>query len=264
MNEKPTQEAIIAIMTDFGEKDFYVGAMKGVILSINPNAKIVDISHNIEPFSVISGAYVLYGAYKYFPKGTTFLVVIDPGVGSSREPIVVRTDKYTFVAPNNGVLSLVLREECVIEKYLIPEDIYVEKPSYTFHGRDIFAPAAAYASLGSYDVFKEFKGDLIVLDITEYKVEKNSVRSHVINIDRFGNVALSVPYEAIRAYVSYGDTINVEGIGKLKFVRYFSELKVGETGLIVNSIGFLEICIREGNASEIHNLKLGDEVLLSW
>lgn len=264
MKENTNTTSIIALITDFGDKDFYVGAMRGVILSINPNAKIVDISHNIEPFSVISGAYVLYGAYKYFPRGTTFLIVVDPGVGSRREAIVIKTRNYSFVAPNNGVLSLVLMEESITEKYLIPENIFVKKPSYTFHGRDIFAPAAAYASMGVYDVFEEFKGDIVTLDILKYKKEGRSIKAHVINVDRFGNVALSVQYEDVKKEISYGKTVSIKGIGDVKLVRYFSELSVGETGLIVNSTGFLEICIREGNAAKRYGLKLGDEVLLTW
>ncbi len=257
-------QKIIAIITDFGEEDFYVGAMKGVILSINPRAIIVDISHYVRKFSIVSGAYVLYGSYNNFPIGTTFLIVVDPGVGSSREPLLVITEKYKFVAPNNGVLSLVLQKEKVKKVYKIPKNIFTERPSFTFHGRDIFAPAAAYASLDNFEVFEEFNGHLVFLDVLKHEIRENYARGHIIHVDSFGNMTTSIPYEKVSRKVPYSSVVTVEGIGRLKVVRFFSELSKGEIGLIPNSIGLIEICRREGSAYEALNLELGDEVTIYW
>ena len=145
--KKPVVYAVvIALLTDFGTKDYFVAAMKGVILSINPNAVVVDITHEVPPQDVWTGAFVLKSVYKWFPRGTIFVAVVDPGVGTERAPLLLQTRNYFFVGPDNGVLSLAAQEDGVVAAYRI--EARLPRVSRTFHGRDVFAPAAAYLSLG--------------------------------------------------------------------------------------------------------------------
>ncbi len=248
---------IICLLTDFGEEDYYVGAMKGVIYRILPEAKVVDISHQVRKFDVLDGAYVLYGSYREFPEGTVFVVVIDPGVGTERKAVAVKTKKYVFIAPDNGVLSLVLEEEPPEEIYEIPVDFFVKEPSNTFHGRDVFAPAGAFAAKGDFSKFKPFQGDLVKIE--GIFSEGRGIRGKYLHVDHFGNCATSVRYEDVKGEISFGDWLKVEGVGKVKFVRCFGELKPGEAGVIVNSIGLLEVVVREGNASKKFGISPGME-----
>ncbi len=248
---------IICLLTDFGEEDYYVGAMKGVIYRICPEAIVVDISHQVRKFSVLDGAYVLYGSYKEFPEGTVFVVVVDPGVGTSRKAILVKTKRYFFIAPDNGVLSLVLEEEEVEEIYEIPTDFFVKNPSNTFHGRDVFAPAGAFAAKGDLSNFKPFKGELIKLEGIFSFSGGEEISGKYLHVDHFGNCATSIKYEKIRDLISYGDLLEVEGVGTVKFVKCFGDLDPGEAGVIANSIGILEVVVREGSASERFKISPG-------
>jgi len=141
---------VVAILTDFGTADGFVSAMKGVILSINPGVTLVDISHEVQPFNILEGALILKAHYRYFPKGTIFIAVVDPGVGSERKPLALRCGDYLFVGPDNGIMDLVLSElEEPLEAVVIENrEVMLPKVNNTFHGRDVFAPAAAHLSRG--------------------------------------------------------------------------------------------------------------------
>ncbi|MEM3726858.1 MAG: SAM-dependent chlorinase/fluorinase, partial [Candidatus Bathyarchaeia archaeon] len=182
--------SIIALLTDFGLKDHYVSQIKGVILSINENVKIIDITHEIEKYNVLAGAFILYLASKFFPKGTIYVAVIDPEVGSERKPLLVDAKGDFFIGPDNGLLMLAAKEKGITAVYQLSNIKYFrEEISSTFHGRDIFAPVAAYLSLGIPP--KEFGKQITnyrVPSFIEAKVEKNKILCEVIYVDSFGNI----------------------------------------------------------------------------
>src|SRR5215468_7695472 len=141
--------SILTLTTDFGTRDWFVGAMKGVILKVNPRAVLVDLAHEIEPGDIRRGAFALAASYRFFPRGTIHVVVVDPGVGSARRAVAVQTSDYLFVGPDNGVLSAALRREKILAAHWLQNKKYFLKPvSHTFHGRDVFAPVAAQLSRG--------------------------------------------------------------------------------------------------------------------
>ncbi len=191
MPSRPT----VTLTTDFGTNDHFVGAMKGVILEIVPDAQIVDISHAVQPFDVLDGALTISQAYSYFPSSTVHLVVVDPGVGTARRPIIAISDKYYFVAPDNGVLSLVYAQEERMHVRHISSDHYFLQPvSNTFHARDIFAPVAAYLAK---QVDSHKFGDEIQ-DFTRFAapkpkvVDANRMRAVILKVDRFGNLITNI------------------------------------------------------------------------
>lgn len=245
--------SFIAILTDFGTRDGFVGAMKGVILSINPKAKLVDISHEVEPFNLLHGALVLRAHFSYFPKGTIFLCVVDPGVGSERLPIVVKTKDYIFVGPYNGLFDLALKsiggkiEAYKIERYTLPQI------SQTFHGRDIFAPVAAYLSKGldPREVGSPIEYRLS-LDWEEARTEESFIKGKVIYFDRFGNCITNIPCGPYMEGV-FRDSL-------LKVVSYYLEADKGRPALICGSFGFMELFIPMENAREKLKIHLGEEV----
>jgi len=247
----------IALLTDFGTGDGFVGAMKGVILSINPGVQIVDISHEVEPFDILEGALLLKAHYKYFPTGTIFVAVVDPGVGSERKPVALRVGDYFFVGPDNGIFDLVVKElkgppSAVVlenEKYQLP------RVNNTFHGRDIFAPAAAYLSKGV--PLKEFGREIDYepkLNFPEAEGEGKKLRGEIIHFDRFGNAITNVPC----GNYSHGEFRGE----RLKVVPFFQVGEEGGLNLICGSFGFMEIFTPMANAKEEFDLKIGEEVIL--
>src|SRR5271167_3948481 len=186
---------IITLTTDFGTNDHFVGAMKGVIVDIAPDAQIVDISHAVQAFDVLDGALAISQAYSYFPNGTIHMGVVDPGVGTTRRPILASSDGYHFVAPDNGVLSLVYaREERIHVRHITSEHYFLQPVSNTFHARDIFAPVAAWLT-------KEVDSQKFGDEVEEYvrfsapkpkAVDGNRLRGVVLKVDRFGNIVTNI------------------------------------------------------------------------
>ncbi|ABP94182.1 MULTISPECIES: SAM hydrolase/SAM-dependent halogenase family protein [Metallosphaera] len=255
---------MLAVLTDFGISDNYNGVMEAVIRRINKNVDVVYISPNSKNFNVIAGAYQLYTSYRYFRKYTTFLVVIDPGVGTRRRPLAVRTRNYFFVGPDNGVLLPAIREDGILKVHSIDnERIYLSREiSNTFHGRDIFSVSAALLSRG---VPIETLGtrvdetDLVKLNL-ESRRENGMICSKVFFVDHFGNVALSLRNVRIKL----GEKAKIRtrdgtftGIG----ARTFQE---GGSDLIIyrNGYGFLELGLNKADASVVLNVKEGDDVCL--
>lgn len=260
---------VIGLITDFGTKDPYVAVMKAVILNINPYVTIVDISHDIEKFKIVEASFILTSAIKYFPKNTIFVVVVDPGVGSERKALIIRTRNHILVGPDNGVLVNAAVEdgvECVYE--IFNKDFLMKPISHTFHGRDIFAPTAAYLSL---DVPLEVLGRKISFnDIVKpvwftYKVSEDLVEGHFIYFDSFGNASTNIPANKV-GWLKYGSKVKITVYGKVtletKFLRFFGEVSAGETLLLVNSFGFLELAVNLGSARRKYNLKYGDKVII--
>ena len=186
---------IITLTTDFGEADYYVPAMKGVIHTINPAAEVIDLTHLIPPHDIYAAAFTLMCCYKDFPRGTIHLVVVDPGVGSSRRPILVAAGDYTFVGPDNGVFSYIYqREQSARIVHLTAEHYFRPTVSNTFHGRDVFAPVAAYVSkLVDWQKMGEEISDPVRFNTpTPVVLSDKAIRGHVIHIDRFGNVITNI------------------------------------------------------------------------
>jgi hypothetical protein len=251
--------AIITLLTDFGLKDSYVGVMKGVIASINEEAKVIDISHQVEPQNILEAAFLLRSAYRYFPKGTVHLVVVDPGVGSERSAIIVDQGDRIFVAPDNGVVSWSLRKSCGYNIYGIENpSFFLAEVSSTFHGRDIFAPVAAYLSKGMHPSnFGKKRDRLKTLEFPPVSVKEGSVTGEVVYIDRFGNLVTNIE----QGMVSSGAlSIRVKGVEIPGLSSFYAEKTEGELVAIIGSLGFLEVSVNLGSAKEVLQTKVGDKV----
>ncbi|MFO8102251.1 MAG: SAM-dependent chlorinase/fluorinase [Dehalococcoidia bacterium] len=247
---------IITLTTDFGYRDAYVGVMKGVILGINPEATIVDISHDIEPQNVFEAAYLIRTAYSCFPPDAIHVVIVDPGVGSNRKAIIVRTPRAYFVAPDNGVLSYVVDDMLEAIDITNP-DFWLHPLSTTFHGRDIFAPVAAHLSVGiSAKDFGEEISSLVELPALESeKLAEGTVVGRIIHIDRFGNLITSIKHNDLPAGDVY---IEVKGYT----IEGLSPSYVEGEGVLalIGSDGYLEISVPNGNASDFLKIVSGDLV----
>jgi S-adenosylmethionine hydrolase len=260
--------AVITLLTDFGHKDEFVGVMKGVILSIAPEVCIIDLTHEIDPQDIVQGAYILASAAKYFPSQSVHLAVVDPGVGSMRAAVAVRCGQHTFVAPDNGVLSLILSEKIETVVRIENESLFVKPVSPTFHGRDIFAPVAAYLSAGNKI---EHLGPSIPMnelvriapEFMERKF-KEKIEGRIVAIDRFGNLMTNITAGTIEAFRSQyqniciwiGDTL-ISTISK-------TYSAVGKTGILalIGSRGYLEISVNLANAAKRLDVSKGDQVIV--
>jgi hypothetical protein len=257
--------AIITLTTDFGERDHYVGVMKGVIASINGGAKIIDICHEVRPFSVAQGAFFIAQAYRYFPKGTVHVVVVDPGVGSARRAILVEAAGQRFVAPDNGVLSQVYERESHTVRAIRTERFALQPVSQTFHGRDIFAPVGAWLSSGKESA--EF-GDLVagyvrLAATAPVLVKPGHWQGRILNIDSFGNIVTSFPASLLP---EAGGIARVKA-GRVQTERVhtaYAEAPSGEPFAIAGSAGYVEISIREASAAEVAGVDIGDRVELEF
>ena len=259
VNEKKTwktkMKRIITLITDFGLKDHYVGAMKGVILSINPDAIITDITHEIPPQDIFNAAFILRNLYHYYPKGTIHIVIVDPGVGGKRKPIAVEADKNIFLGPDNGILTFIYLESKSVRVFEISNSKYtLPKLGSTFDGRDVFAPTAAHLSLGVPvdDLGGQVKKP-VKLQIKEPVVRGSEIIGEVIYIDSFGNLITNIPAQLIkpesRVYIG-GEVI--KGIS-----QSYAEVPKGELLAIIGSAGLLEISVSHGSALDVIETWLG-------
>ena len=252
---------VITLTTDFGQADGYVGAMKGVILSICPEAALVDISHEIRPQAVVQAAYVLSTAVAYYPPGTVHLVVVDPGVGSQRRPIAVRTERAAYVGPDNGVLSLALDQDPARQAVHLTEPRYrLCSVSATFHGRDIFAPAAAHLACGA--PLEEMGETLPVSEMVELPISSpepqpgGDSKGVILHVDRFGNLITNFQ---VRPH-QHGIRVRAGGRWIDQISRTFTDVDRGELLAYIGSSGYLEIAAREASAARILSLDVGDTV----
>lgn len=254
---------IITLLTDFGTEDYFVGAMKGAILSINRQAKIFDITHEIAPQDINSAAFTLLNYYKTFPPHQTIHVcVVDPGVGSERGAILVETENYFFVAPDNGLLSFVLAEEKISRAVELTNEKFFRHPvSNTFHGRDIFSPVAAHISKGvsPKEFGREIKDFLRFESIKPKLISKNEIEAEIIHIDHFGNLITNLKAEDLPP--QFVLQINEHRIEN--FRRHFSEADAGEVFSIIGSAGFLETVAFMDSAKRLLNVKIKDRVFVT-
>jgi len=290
MNNLP----LITALTDFGTADGYVGTMKGVILGIVPQARLVDISHEIAPQNLRQAAYVLYTAYPFFPPHTVHLIVVDPGVGSARRPIALRTPVGTFVAPDNGVLSYVIAREQVEAVVELSDPRYrLSQVSHTFHGRDVFAPAAAHLAAGvPIAALGPPVDDPVTFPTPRLEIAPDAITGEVLHADHFGNVITSIGQlvwsgdelllepafekgergqparsnQVERGHFARLDSgaarVAVAGHEIRGVHRTYAQKARGETLALVGSEGHLEIAVREGSAAQRLGLRPGDEVIL--
>lgn len=262
--------SIVTLTTDFGMKDSFAGSMKGVILKINPQAQIVDITHDIGPQDIWEAAFALKTAYSYFPKGTVHLAVVDPGVGSGRRPIIVVTESYYFVGPDNGIFSLIFQEaERIRVHHITANHYFLPNTGPTFHGRDIFAPVASWLSKGiPSGNFGDVVEDYVKLNVPVPKTTGNTIDGHVIHIDRFGNVITNITYKDMQALVPDGGemgpvSITVAGKEIKNLKKFYAEASPGEPSAIINSSGYLEIFLFKQNARTTLSLKRGEQIRLT-
>ena len=274
----------IALLTDFGVEDSYVGVMKGVMRGICSKADFIDITHAIQPQNVREAALSLMGAYWYFPSGTIFLVVVDPGVGSVRRPIAVRAGEYTFVAPDNGVLTYTLRQFASFQAVgLENTDYHLATVSQTFHGRDIFAPSAAHLAAGvALAEFGAMLSDLVQLPVPLLAIEENFIVGEVIHIDHFGNIVTSIgslswlDEATLALQPRFGEAASsihllvktatvkagshvVEGIHTT-----YSAVEPHQVLGLVGSSGFLELAVNQGDGAARLGAVVGDQVEVTW
>lgn len=253
----------VTLLTDFGLRDHYVAAMKGVMLSLNPELSFVDISHGIPPQDIQSGAFTLGQAYPWFPPGTVHLAVVDPGVGTERKAIVVTAATQYFIAPDNGILTYVFRQEESWTAHEVTAEHYFKKPvSATFHGRDVFAPVAAWLSR---DIpphqFGPKLSSPVQLNIPELtRVRDSLIQAAILAVDGFGNLVTNLKPEDLPGYGAPGArTCRILAGQKEinRFCRTFAEGGPGEILVLPGSSGYLEIAMRNGSAASSLNLGAG-------
>jgi S-adenosylmethionine hydrolase len=265
---RATTPTLITLTTDFGTKDPFVACMKGVILGINPRARIVDITHEIPSYDLEEAAFLINSFYNDFPSETIHLVVVDPGVGSPRRPLLVTTHYGWFLAPDNGILSYVFQREKTEVREITQERYFRPSPGATFHGRDLFAPVAGWLSRGKKpEEFGPLYLQPITLPLKEPRyTHPNKIRGEILHVDKFGNLISNITW----AYLQQGGweeklgriQVRLRGsnIGGLR--RFYAEIKEGEIGCLVNSFGYVEVYCYRGDAQRFLRAGKGAEVVL--
>ncbi len=252
---------VIALLTDFG--DYYPGIMKGVIRKIS-GAEVIDVTHTISPQNVAEGAFLLYNAYRFFPPGTVFVAVVDPGVGGDRMALAVKTRNYWFICPDNGIAYPSAFEDGIEAVYRIKDEVseVTGTLSSTFHGRDIFAPAAALICEGWIDerYFERVDGPMVELELFDVSVGEGELLAKVVHIDRFGNVVTNVRREVVE---SVSPKCFYFGGAEVPFAGKYEDVNVGEPLALIGSFNTLELSVREGNFAEVFGVGFG-EIRLRW
>jgi len=253
---------VITLTTDFGLQGSYVAQMKGVILMINPDAVIVDVSHEVPPQDIKKAAFLLMTACRFFPRGTVHLAVVDPGVGGKRKALLVQTTDDFFIGPDNGVLSLALNGKKILRTIAITNrKFFLPEVSQTFHGRDIFAPVAAYISRGIDPAeFGKRVKRIVRLKIPRPKLVKGNVKGEVIQCDAFGNLITNVHAKFL---MGRRNCIILAGDWKIsRLSRTYSDSPEGQPVALIGSSGFLEVSLNRGSAREVLNAEVGMPVLV--
>jgi S-adenosyl-L-methionine hydrolase (adenosine-forming) len=259
-------DPIITLTTDFGTSDHLVGTMKGVILNINPAVRIVDLNHHVTPFDLLDGALSIANAYRYFPARTIHVVIVDPGVGTNRRPLLVSGEKQYFIAPDNGVLSMIFERESCLVRHITSEHYFLNPVSPTFHGRDIFAPTAAWLSKAfQVEAFGEEITDPMRFTVPRAKPAGQAVKGIVLRVDAFGNLMTNLTTEDVPAAAVESGTIKLSVAGKeiRKIAQTFALGTPGEPIAIFGSAGYLEIAVNRGSAARTLGATRGAEVTLA-
>jgi S-adenosylmethionine hydrolase len=261
--------SVITLLTDFGTDDEYVGLMKGVILSINPRATIVDLTHQISRQDIVQAAFTIHSGYHFFPEGTVHLIVVDPGVGTERGLLALKLENHYFIAPDNGVLTLLLGEKNISSLNLITNPDYFRHPiSQTFHGRDVIAPVGAHITKGLEVNELGPKIDLtkvICLDsLGARRTEKGEIKGEVVAIDHFGNMITNIKSEQLTECLSAGPQQKIRiKIGSNIIQGLSDSYASGRSNsplALIGSRGYLEVAINKGSAARRLNAAKGDHV----
>ncbi|MGC2622626.1 MAG: SAM-dependent chlorinase/fluorinase [Candidatus Acidiferrales bacterium] len=258
---------IITITTDFGSADSLVGSMKGVILSIQPDAEIVDITHKILPYDLLDAALAIGTAYKFFPPRTIHIVVVDPGVGTERRPVLATAGQHYFVAPDNGVLSMVYQsEESLTVRHITSEHYFLQPVSNTFHGRDIFSPVAAWLSKNGQSLaFGEEITDFVRFTLPKPKPAGNGVKGVVLRTDNFGNLLTNFREEDLPQVLAGSNFKMRVGTAEIsRFAQTFGNGGPNEPILILGSSGFFEVAVNRGSAEKTTGAARGTEVSVDF
>jgi S-adenosyl-L-methionine hydrolase (adenosine-forming) len=257
---------IVTFTTDFGLNDAFVGIMYGVVLNIEPQTRIVDVCHSVASYDILDGAFTIAQAYRFFPPRTAHVIVVDPGVGSERRPILAETENYVFVAPDNGVLSMVeAREPKFTVRHITSERYFLEPVSQTFHGRDIFAAVAGWLSKGvdPADFGPEITDHVrLPLPVVE-RIGDNSLRGMVLKVDKFGNLITNIgEQEAPELFAATVPTVSILISGETitRLCRSYAEGAEGEYFAIIGSSGYLEIAARQASAAQKLSASAGSPV----
>jgi S-adenosylmethionine hydrolase len=261
----PNPPPIITLLTDFGAADVFVASMKGVILGINPLAHIVDLTHDVRPHDIRSAAYLLHSAARYFRPGTIHVAVVDPGVGSERRPLLAFTAEQYFVAPDNGILSSLLATEFDAEiRELTNKQFFLGSIGSTFHGRDVFAPAAAWLSRGEpIESFGPLIEDFVRFDVPRARQENGILIGEVQHIDRFGNLITNISKEDLVSFAGAEILrlqVHVREIHITGLARCYAEAPPGKLAALVNSDTWLEIFCNQDRAAAVVKAAIGDRV----
>jgi S-adenosylmethionine hydrolase len=258
----PHPLGLITLLTDFGDQDTFVASMKGVILTINPQASFVDLSHHVSPHAVEEAAYLLNSCYRYFPEGTVHVAVVDPGVGSARRPLLVKTAGYYFLGPDNGLFSYVLKDKDEVEVREIENQEYrLKSVGHTFDGRDLFAPSAAWLTKGvPASSFGPVIHDPVRLSIVEPSTQGDRLVGRIEHVDRFGNLISNLTpqhLEAVHSSVTKQRPLSVQIGAQIieGLVVNYNEGMTDQPSALINSDGRLEIFVKEASASDL--LKVG-------
>lgn len=257
---------IITLTTDFGLVDHYVGTMKGVLLSGCPDARLVDISHGIAPFSIYAGAYAIDQAAPYFPPGTLHVIVVDPGVGTVRKALLMQALGQTFIAPDNGALSLIVaRDPSAKTRAITNRELWVESPSRTFHGRDVFAPVAAAIASGraqAEDVGPLIEQIELLSDLEPQQTDPGTWKGKLLAIDHFGNVITNFKSVEFQTISSRRFSIHVRNHEITEFRPTFDEASSGSCFAYFGSSGYIELGMRQESAAALLSASPGDAVTL--
>jgi S-adenosyl-L-methionine hydrolase (adenosine-forming) len=256
--------SVITLTTDFGTRDWFVGTMKGVIAGIAPKAKVIDLTHELPPGGIRGGAFALAASCRFFPKGTVHVVVVDPGVGSRRKAIAVRTAGGIFVGPDNGVLSWALAKEQIVAIHSLEnEDYFLQPVSRTFHGRDVFAPAAAHLSRGvPIKKLGPAVTDLVRLEWPEPRRRPGGLEGEVVYIDRFGNAITNLDSGLLQARHWASCEIHAKRRRLCPLGSFYQGVARNTPVALLGSSGFLEIAVNGGSAEKLLGVRTGDQVVL--
>jgi len=255
----------IALLTDFGDIDPFAGILKGVILSINPGAVMVDLCHKVPPQDISCGAFMLDAAMDYFPKETIFCAVVDPGVGSSRRAVLVETRDYFMVGPDNGILWLAAQRNTIKNVvHLTRSRYFLSRISPTFHGRDIFAPVAAYLSTGIQpDFLGDPGGELTRLVRDEPEPVENGLILTVRHIDSFGNIGLNLTWDQFKPFLDKGFRLQVNDTIVTGYFQNYASAPAGWPFVLTASTGYMEIAVKNSHAAAMTGISRYDKVVLT-
>jgi len=258
-----TRSSIITLLTDFGTNDPYTGIMKGVILSINPDTRIVDLCHHVPAQDIPTAGLFLKSAYAFFPDGTIHVAVVDPGVGSNRQPMLIETEKGFFIGPNNGLFSPILSKEKIVRVItLTSTNYFLQNIGSTFHGRDIFAPAAAHLSKGAApDAFGPALKDPVIIDFPESKIlPSGEILGEVLFADHFGNLVTSIDRVCLEKAAINRFAAEINNIRINRLLSSYAEAEDKQPFFITGSTGLLEISVQNGNAQACTGIQKGDPI----